>query len=163
AALDIAAATSPDKDWNPDLALASVAGEMNKIKAQDLAKQLLQTGLTGPKADEIIEQLYALGHNNDGINKLLSEASATAAEAPKKTKFGGLWKIAPGASAGDDKANAAFTADHVLGKKTVAGQSYRQMLGYLVKNAGDLGLAPDKVAALKTKLAEAWGLAYKQL
>jgi phage-related protein (TIGR01555 family) len=83
-------------------------------------------------------------------------ASSPPAAAPKKTAFGGLWKVGVGAPG--SKEEFGFNLNHVLGKATNAGSTYRTMLGHFIKNAAKHGYG-DKVPALKAKLGEAFKLA----
>jgi predicted DNA-binding transcriptional regulator AlpA len=76
---------------------------------------------------------------------------APAKSKRKKTKFGGLWKE----TGKGDNADVQHNAGLVLNKPTKAGQSYRQMLTYLINNAESAGLADDDTDALKSKLVEA--------
>lgn len=80
-----------------------------------------------------------------------SETSFGGAEPGKKTAFGGLWK----AGGSSDIENFGMNVAHVLSKPANAGQSYRQMLTFMVKKAEETGVGPNKVTALKVKLVEA--------
>ena len=86
--------------------------------------------------------------------KIENQSEKTAA---KKTPFGGLWK---GAGSTDEvtMGNLAQNYDHVIGKPTNAGSSYRQMLAFMIKKAEQFKLV-DMVPPLKAKLGEAFKLA----
>ncbi len=99
-----------------------------------------------------------------GQEEVKAETLAPAASDPpglgkaKKSAFGGLWK-----EGGDNPAaNFQVNAASVLSKATNAGQSYRQMLAFMIKEAakhGHAGLIPS----LKSKLAHAFHLAGEKL
>jgi uncharacterized protein len=110
---------------------------------------------------EVAKKMGEVAQAEKGLDPATQGAIAAAKEGagkPKKTAFGGLWKVTGQGEEADYAKNAAI----VLGKPANAGQSYRQMVAHLVKQAQKLGLKQDALE-LKAKLVEAWGKAHAKL
>jgi ADP-ribose pyrophosphatase YjhB (NUDIX family) len=132
------------------------ADEEKPQGALEWAKKLLETGLVGPEAEKILAHLDTIGYGDtDKLNALIAQAAGKEAPTPQakegKTKFGGLWKV----TGLGEKADIQLNAKTVLLKPTNAGQSYRQMMTFLINNAAAGDLDADIVGKLKVKLVEA--------
>lgn len=174
-----------DHPRDPDGKFASGSGGGGgggKAKALTIAQHVAQKGgdvqellktLTNAEWDEV-KDLYGNAANllaagtklNKSEKSDLSPApqgNVEGAAKSKKSAFGGLWKDpAPGES---ESINFNKNVARVLAKATNAGQSYRQMLAFMVKNLGKhgaLGADNPYFAPLTKKLGEAWGMAYKK-
>lgn len=106
---------------------------------------------------KLLASIEGIGKKKEETDKLYAELAGGKA---KKTKFGGLWKETGGSEMADYEKNAAI----VLGKPANAGQSYRQMLAFLIKeNEKHFGGGGTEMLALKAKLVEAWQKAVVKL
>lgn len=86
------------------------------------------------------------------------EPAAGEPEKVKKTAFGGLWKAPkPGES---ESVNFNNNVASVIAKAPNAGQSYRQMLAFMIKEVDKHGAGEMYLAPLKAHLLQAWQKAF---
>jgi ADP-ribose pyrophosphatase YjhB (NUDIX family) len=143
-----------------------LAGFLNRERDLDLARKIVGDAAweeskhprdeggkfaSAPGSGEGSEKAFAKKLKKLGFGAFSFSAPAVAAK-PKKTKFGGLWKeTGAGAEADYDK-----NVESVLSKPAFPGQSYRQMLTFLIKESEKYGKpGQQQNLKLKTKLVEA--------
>ena len=143
-------------------AMAKITTEGNNDLASAEAKVKLgvENDVTPDDLDSYLStaELFSLGEKYGtlkGAMKEIETQQATAIEKEgnkaKKTKFGGLWKE----TGKGDASDVQFNAGIVAGKPAFGGQSYRQMIAYLIKEGPGAGLDDAAMGQLKAKMTEA--------